>query len=480
MRRLSRGFPVLAITGPRQSGKTTLARATFANSRPGGGDGIFNRSAAHYLSATMLELSFLSFVIPLVFLAKRPRFTRAEGIQPRMHTGLASLPRTVWLIGLISLLNDSASEMIYPLVPLYLAAVLMAGPGVLGLIEGIAEATASLLKLFSGVIVDRTGRAKPWILWGYALAGFARPLIALAGSWPVVLVLRLADRIGKGLRTSPRDALLAASVAPDVRGLAFGLHRAMDNAGALVGPLAATLLLGLGWSLRQVILLALVPAILCLLLSLGLREPRVVVRPASPAFSWRLEGLPSAFKRYLLVVALFTLGNASNMFLLLRARELGLPEVQVPLAWAAVALVAMLLSTPLSALSDKIGRARLIRAGWLAYAAFYLGMGLLPPDSPLALYGLFASYGLFMAATEGAEKALVADLAPPELRGTAFGWFNLTAGIVLLPASLLFGTLYQWVGAATAFAFSASCALGAAVLLTTWALPPSQQQLITP
>jgi len=413
----------------------------------------------------------LAFVVPLAVDAKRPRFKIAEDIQPPMLAGLASLPRTVWLIGLISLLNDAASEMIFPLVPLYLAAVLMAGPRVLGLIEGISEATASLLKLFSGVIADRTGRTKPWVLGGYALAGFARPLIALAGSWPAVLALRLVDRVGKGLRTSPRDALLAASVAPGARGLAFGLHRAMDNAGALVGPLAASLLLGLGWSLREVILLALVPAILCLLLSLGLREPRAADRPASPAFSWRLEGLPRAFKRYLLVLALFTLGNASNMFLLLRAREFGLPEAQVPLAWAAVSLVAMLLSTPLSALSDKIGRARLIHAGWLAYAAFYLGMGLLPPGIPLALYGLFAGYGLFMAATEGAEKALVADLAPPALRGTAFGWFNLTAGLGLLPASLVFGALYQWAGAATAFAFSAACAFGAALLLITWALP---------
>jgi MFS family permease len=392
-----------------------------------------------------------------------------------MTRAIFSLPRTFWLIGLISLLNDSASEMIYPLVPLYLASVLMAGPRALGLIEGIAEATASLLKLFSGVIVDRTRRAKPWVVAGYALAGFSRPLIALATGWPGLLVLRFADRVGKGLRTSPRDALLAASVGPSVRGLAFGLHRTMDNAGAVVGPLLAALLLGLGWALTDVFLFTILPAVVCLGLALMLREPQPDrPRPRPPAFSWRLAGLPPAFQRYLVVLALFTLGNASNMFLLLRARELSLPEAEVPLAWGVVSFIAMLFSTPLSALSDRAGRARLIVAGWLAYGLFYLGMGLLAPGTPLALLGLFAFYGVFMAATEGVEKGLVADLAPPDLRGTAFGWFNLTAGLMLLPASLLFGALYQAAGAPAAFGFSAACALTAAALLTTWALRGTQ------
>ncbi|MFN3595106.1 MAG: MFS transporter [Thiobacillaceae bacterium] len=384
---------------------------------------------------------------------------------------LLALPRTVWLIGLISLLNDSASDMIYPLVPLYLASVLMAGPRALGIIEGIAEATASLLKLFSGVIVDRTHRAKPWVVAGYALAGFARPLIAFATSWTGVLVLRFADRVGKGLRTSPRDALLAASVAPTQRGLAFGLHRTMDHAGAVVGPLMAALLLGLGWSLQEVILFALWPAVLCLLLALWLKEPRHDgLRPATPPFSWRMHGLPASFKRYIAVVALFTLGNSSNMFLLLRARELGLPEAQVPLAWAGVAAIAMVFSTPLSAWSDRVGRKRLLTAGWAAYGLFYLGLGLAPPATPWLLFTLFAFYGLFLAATEGVEKALVADLAPEGLRGTAFGWFNLTAGLLLLPASVIFGEIYQQAGALAAFAFSAGCALTAALLLPLWAL----------
>lgn len=386
---------------------------------------------------------------------------------------LARLPAAVWLVGGISLLNDTASEMIYPLVPLYLASVLMAGPRALGLIEGIAEATGSLLKLFSGVIVDRTRRAKPWVVGGYALAGFARPLLALASAWPVVLVLRFADRVGKGLRTSPRDALLAASVAPESRGLAFGVHRAMDNAGAVLGPLCAAGLLGMGWGLKEVFLVTAVPAALCLLLAGWLREPPHP-QPARAPFDWKLGALPPTFRRYLVVLGLFTLGNSSNMFLLLRAQQLGLPQAQVPLAWAAVSAIAMIFSTPLSALSDRVGRWHLILLGWCAYGVFYLGLGALTTDSPWILFGLFAFYGIFMAATEGVEKALVADLAPPALLGTAYGWFHLVGGAMLLPASFVFGSIYQRYGAQSAFAFSASCALLAGLLLQGWVRRPQR------
>lgn len=379
--------------------------------------------------------------------------------------GLLGLPRVVWLIGAISLVNDAASDMLYPLVPLYLASVLMAGPKALGLIEGVAEATSSLLKLCSGVITDRTRRAKPWIVVGYALAGFSRPLTAFIGSWPWLLAIRFADRVGKGLRSSPRDALLAASVAPERRGLAFGFHRAMDNAGAVVGPLLAALLLGLGWSMHDLFLASLAPALLCLGLALALPEPADGRVGQRASFDWRLGVLPAPFRRYLLAVALFTLGNSSNMFLLLRARELGLSDAQVPLAWAAVSAVATLFSTPLSALSDHWGRRRLILGGWLAYGLFYLGLGLLTPGNPWLLFGLFAFYGLFMAATEGVEKALVADLAPPRRLGTAYGWFNLTTGAMLLPASVLFGVLYETWGALAAFACSSACACGGALLL---------------
>jgi len=384
-----------------------------------------------------------------------------------MLQAITSLPRTVWLIGLISLVNDTAGEMLYPLVPLYLASVLMAGPRALGVIEGIAEATASLLKLFSGVIMDRTRRAKPWIVFGYGLAGAGRPLIAFVTSWPGLLVLRFVDRVGKGLRSSPRDALLAGSVPAERRGLAFGLHRAMDNAGSVIGPAMAALLLMAHVPMRDIFLWSVLPALLCVLLAFAIREPETAAAHPAQSFDWRLNDMSPVFKRYLAVVALFTLGNSSNMFLLLRARELGVPEAQVPLLWAAVSFVAMLFSTPLSALSDRFGRMHILVGGYLAYGLFYFLMGTLARDG-LTLFALFGFYGLFMAATEGVEKALVADLAPATRRGTAFGWFNLVSGALLLPASLIFGWLWQAQSALLAFGFSAACAVVAALLLRFW------------
>ncbi len=383
-----------------------------------------------------------------------------------MLTALRRLPPNVWLIGVISLLNDTASDLLYPLIPLYLSSVLMSGPKALGIIEGIAEATSSILKLVSGVLVDKTNHTKPWIVWGYGLAGFSRPLISIATSWVGVLGIRILDRIGKGLRSSPRDALLAASVPPERRGLAFGLHRSMDNAGAVLGPILAAVLLGGGFKVRDLFVISIVPAILCLAMSLLIREPKNALTTTRKSnFSWNLQGLPTNFKRYLLAVVVFSLGNSSNMFLLLRARELGLPEAQVPLAWATISAIAMLFGTPLSALSDRFGRIRSIAAGWLAYGLFYLCLGFLSPGNPVLLFGLFAFYGLFLAATEGVEKALVADLAPSAMVGTAYGWFNLASGIMLLPASIIFGWFYENAGATVAFEFSACCALVSTVLL---------------
>jgi MFS family permease len=381
-------------------------------------------------------------------------------------TALRRLPPNVWLIGVISLLNDTASDLLYPLIPLYLSSVLMSGPKALGLIEGAAEATSSILKLVSGVLVDKTHRVKPWIIWGYGLAGFSRPLISIATSWVGVLGIRILDRVGKGLRSSPRDALLAASVPPERRGLAFGLHRSMDNAGAVLGPILAAILLGYGFKVRDLFVVSIVPAVLCLGMSLLIREPRnALAEVGRGKFSWNFHNLPIEFKRYLLAVVVFTLGNSSNMFLLLRARELGLPESQVPLAWATISAIAMIFGTPLSALSDRFGRIRSIVAGWLAYGLFYLCLGFLSPGNPVLLFGLFAFYGLFLAATEGVEKALVADLAPAAMLGTAYGWYNLASGIALLPASIIFGWFYETAGATVAFEFSAGCALVSTILL---------------
>lgn len=390
-----------------------------------------------------------------------------------MLKALRALPRTVWIIGLISFVNDSASEMIYPLVPLYLSSVLMAGPRVLGLIEGAAEMAAGLLKLASGAIVDRTRRRKPWIVLGYGVAAFGRPLIALVASWQGLLLIRVADRIGKGLRTSPRDALLAASVPADRRGLAFGVHRALDNAGAVVGPLLAFALLQQGLPLRSVFFWTALPAAICVILALAMTEPPPAAQAPPVRVDWQLRSLPSPLRRYLLAVLLFSLGNSSNMFLLLRARELGVPQPLIPLLWASVSAVAMLFSTPLAAWSDRIGRFRVLLGGYVAYMVFYLAMGL-QHSAHWTLALLFGFYGLFMAATEGVEKALVADLAPPDRQGTAYGWFNLTTGVALLPASAVFGWLYQTWSPGMAFGFAAACAALAAGLLWLWVRPAAR------
>lgn len=393
-----------------------------------------------------------------------------------MLESLSSLPRTVWLIGLISFVNDSASEMLYPLMPLYLASVLMAGPKALGIIEGIAEATSSIFKLVSGVIVDRTKKSKPWIVIGYALAGIGRPLIAIANSWLWVLAIRFTDRMGKGLRSSPRDALLAESVNQNQRGLTFGLHRSMDNAGAVAGPLLAALFLSMGVPLKEIFLWAIVPAVITIALALCIQEPHKEAISQASKFSWSLEGMPSQFKRYLLVAGIFALANSSDMFLLLRAKDVGVPQEQIPLLWAAISLITTVFGAPLSALSDTFGRKRFILIAWIAFAIFYMAMGV-PNISVYQIYSLFVIYGLFKAATEGVEKALVADMAPKGLAGTAFGWFNLITGLMLFPASFIFGCIYEAIAPLYAFLFSGGCALLAFILMAVWVFRNASDEL---
>ena len=385
---------------------------------------------------------------------------------------LTQLPRTVWFLGAISFLNDAASDAVYPLLPLFFAATFAVGAQALGVIEGAANATAALMKLVSGYFYDRTQRAKGWIIWGYALPALARPLIAFAGSMPVVLALRMADRIGKGFRSSPRDALLAASVDANRRGLAFGFHRSMDHAGAVVGPLVAAALLAAGWSVREVLLWTIVPGVLCVMLAMMLREPTALEIPAGK-IDWQWRSLPAPLKRYLIALAVFTLSQASNMFLLLRAKETGFTDAQIPLLWAGFSALAMLLSTPLSALSDRVDRRRLLRSAWIIYALLFASFGLLPQTLATTIV-LFMGYAIFIAATEGAEKALIAELAPRAQLGTAFGWFHLVSGLMLLPASLMFGWLWTHVNPTTAFVTSASMSLIAAGLL--WRMGASSQR----
>jgi MFS family permease len=319
------------------------------------------------------------------------------------------------------------------------------------------------------------GRRKPFVLCGYGLSGLVRPLIGLAGAWPVVLGLRFADRVGKGLRTSPRDALIADAVDPANRGRAYGFHRAMDHLGAVLGPLLAAGLMALGLGLRPVFLLAAVPAALVVgLILLGIREAPAPSRPAPAPLLAGWRALGPRFRAILAVILVFTLGNSTDAFLLLRLGEaLGGGERAagwVAVLWSAHHVVKMVATYAGGRLSDRFGRRRMIAAGWLAYAAVYLGFAML--DSGPALVAVFLAYGLYFGLTEPVEKAWVADLAPAGLRGTAFGAYHATVGLAALPASLLFGLLWKLWGAGVAFGTGAGLAAFAAILLLQKRIAP--------
>jgi len=370
----------------------------------------------------------------------------------------------VLVLGLVSLFTDISSEMIYPLLPLFLTTVLGGGPAFLGVIEGVAESTSSVLKLVSGVMSDRVKRRKNLVLGGYGISALARPLIALASSPLAVLFIRFADRVGKGVRTSPRDALIADSIDPSIRGKAYGFHRSMDNTGALIGPLVATMLLA--WfvrDLRTVFLLSAIPgAIAVLMIALKVRETEPGAEKKGTINFLRV--LPKGrLRRYLLILFLFTLGNSSDTFLLLRAGQLGLTPARIPLLWTFFNLVKMIATMPFGALSDRIGRRGMIVAGWGVYALSYIGFAF--ASNELHIWLLFAFYGLFYGLTEGVEKALLADIADPSERGAAFGWYNFAIGVGALPASLIFGLIWQRFTPLTAFGFGSFLAMIAAISL---------------
>ncbi|HEY4230218.1 MAG TPA: MFS transporter [Thermoanaerobaculia bacterium] len=390
---------------------------------------------------------------------------------PRQH-----LNKGVVLLGWVSFLSDVASDMIYPLLPDFLTRTLRAGPAALGIIEGVAEATASLMKWVSGWWSDRVRRRKPMVVGGYAIAAIARPLVGLATSWAQVLAIRFADRVGKGIRTSPRDALIADMVPPEKRGKAFGLQRAMDNAGAFVGPLIAAALLKFVFDdERPVFLLAAIPGLLAVaVLLFALREsprPRATgaVRAAGAASDSAAAGraagpLPRPFWIVIGIFGLFTLAMSTDAFLLLKARDSGIPLWQMPLLWAFFNGIKAVGGVPGGALSDRLGRVWTIVAGWAVYAAAYVGFAF--AATPVETWLLFAFYAAFYALTEGAERALVADLVSSDTRGRAFGIFHATVGLAALPASILFGLWWNLWGPRAAFLIGAAiAALATAALL---------------
>ena len=375
---------------------------------------------------------------------------------------LHGITGNVLVLGLVSLLTDISSEMIYPLLPFFLTTVLGGGPAFLGVIEGVAESTASLLKLVSGIVSDRVPGRKKFVLAGYAISSLARPLTAIARTPLTVLFIRFADRVGKGVRTSPRDALIADSVDPSIRGKAFGFHRSMDHAGALIGPLiAAALLTWHATDIRTVFWLAAIPGgVAVLLIILKVHD---VERKGAPG-GGSLGGLPRGrLRAYLIVLFIFTLGNSSDAFLLLRAGQLGVSTALIPLLWAFFHVVKMFSSMPFGALSDRIGRRGVIITGWGIYALAYAGFAF--AATRLHVWLLFSVYGLFYGLTEGVEKALVTDMSPASERGSSFGWYNFAIGAGALPASVIFGLIWQKAGAQAAFGFSALLACLSATLL---------------
>jgi MFS family permease len=387
------------------------------------------------------------------------------------------LPRTVIVLGLVSFFNDLASEIVVPLIPILLAGVLAAGPIALGLVEGVADAVASFIKLWSGRRSDVLGgRRKGLTLAGYTVSNLARPLLGLAGSWGAVLLLRSIDRVGKGLRTAPRDALVSDATPAQLRGYAYGFQRALDNAGAVGGSLlAAAVLAWSAVSLPQMILLSAIPgflAVLCVAVGVKSPAPRAAVLPgpaadAVPPLAWGLLGAP--MRRYLGVLALFALARASETFILLLGHERGAATVELLLLWAMLNFAKAVTATLGGRLSDRFGRAAVIVASWGAFALSFALLG--AARTPLALWLATVLYGLLAGAGEGAERAVVADFARPAERGTAFGWYNLVAGLAAIPAGLLFGTLWQYAGVAVAFNTAAALAAAAALLLAVWVWP---------
>ncbi len=378
--------------------------------------------------------------------------------QQQDKSASANLPRTVIALGVVSLVNDSAGDMINPLLPAFIAAV-GGGPELLGLIEGVADATGSLLKLLSGYLADRIGHFKALTAVGYTIAAAARPVLAVCGAWWQILAIRFADRCGKGVRGSPRDRLIAEATPRTVRGRAFGFQRAMDHAGGLVGPIVVYVMMAHGIGMRGVFAWTALPGAISILILA--REVRRDTEWQPPA---KIEiGLPRdpAYRRLLLAAFVFTLGGASDAFLLWRAGELGIATIYAPVLYWILSLVKTVSSTYGGALSDRFGRRRLILSGWALYAAVYLGFAF--ATHPWEIWALFAVYGLFYGFTEGVERALVVDLVSEEWRGRALGAYQAATGVALLPASIIFGFLYQRASAESAFIFGAAMAAIAAL-----------------
>ncbi len=412
----------------------------------------------------------------------------AESVKDtQKQTFFKKIPRNVWAVGFTSFFMDISSEMVINIIPLFLANVLGVQTSIIGLIEGIAEATASILKLFSGWLSDKLGGRKWIAVAGYGLSALSKPFFYFANSWELIAGVRWTDRIGKGIRTAPRDALVADSVDAETRGLAFGFHRAMDTAGAMLGLIIAAVIVWLVQAnninlskdtFQTIVLISLAPAFLAVLsLIVGAKEVPLNKKASLPKFSLKSMGRP--FIIYLVIVAIFTLGNSSDAFLVLRAQNLGISVMGILLMLIVFNLIYTIISTPAGSLSDRIGRRKLIIGGWLVYALIYLGFALAGQGWQIWL--LYVAYGLYYGMAYGSANALVADLVPSHLRGTAYGTYNAVIGLLAFPASLIAGLLWQGAGSwggfgpSAPFFFGGSMALIAAFLMIFW-MPRIQVQ----
>ncbi len=373
------------------------------------------------------------------------------------------------VLGLVSLLNDAASEMITPLLPIFLTAALGAGPAIVGLVEGVAEATASILKLLSGRLADRGVPAKGLVIAGYGISNLCRPLIGFAAAWSAVLLLRFLDRVGKGLRTAPRDALIAAAAGPAGRGRAFGFHRSMDHAGAVIGPLVAFALLSTEADIEHVFLASAVPGVLVLLLLVfGLPAGRPVAAMSPQRFRWR--HLHGRLRGLIVATGLLALAAVPEVFVVLWATQSGLPVAWIPLVWAAASLAKMVIAMPAGMLSDRLGRLPLLVGGWTARVIVLLLLASTSPGA-IGVWALFIAYSATLAVTEPAERSLIGDHAAEHERGTAYGLYHLVAGLLALPGAVIFGLLWQRFGSPSAFVTAAVVTALSAVLMLAVASP---------
>ena len=380
---------------------------------------------------------------------------------------IKNLPPNLWAVSITSFLMDISSEMVINILPLFLFSVLGVKTNIIGIIEGIAEATASILKVFSGWLSDKM-RSRKWLaVLGYGLSAIVKPLFYFANSWSAVAAIRWGDRVGKGIRTAPRDALVADTVKPEQRGLAFGLHRAADTAGAMLGILIAILVVwrvqatGIGLqenTFRTIVLISIIPAVLAVLaLIFGTHEVKVKGVRQAPKISFK--GLGKNFLVFMLIVGIFDIGNSSDAFLVLRAQERGMSVLNILIMLAVFNLVYALVSTPAGGLSDRIGRRKVIIGGWIIYALIYLGFALAKNVTHVFL--LYVAYGVYYGMAYGTAKAMIGDLVPEEMRGTAFGTYNAVLGILDFPASMIAGFLWSGVGKWAGFGPSAPFYFGA-------------------